>query len=103
MAFTDPTVNNSAIDYGGLITGINNAAGGWLGFGILLTLFVVIFISFKAYSSAKAFASAMFLMLILSLMMAGMNLVSYMMVGIVAILLALSFIAASIESSSSVL
>ncbi len=100
MVLYDEPINNT-IDYGQVLVGINNASGGWLGFGILLTIFVVSFVAFKAYSSAKAFATSMFITFITSLMLTGLNLISPFILGFVAILFAASFVFVHLESSNS--
>lgn len=101
MVFAEP-INNS-FDLGNWFIVLNNDSGGWMGFGILLTMFVVMFIAFKAYSSAKAFAAASFLTFLFSLMLGAIGLVSYLTIGICALMVGFAFVAVHLEKSNSAL
>jgi Trk-type K+ transport system membrane component len=54
---------------------INSLAGGWIGFMILVSAFLIIMISLKNYETKRAFAAASFICTIISILLNYINMV----------------------------
>ena len=70
----------------------NTIADGMLGFGILITVYLILFISFKSYDIKKAFAGAGFITSVIAIVLRLTNLITDTMMFGTFIMAALSFV-----------
>lgn len=77
----------------------NTVTDNMFGIGILVMLFIVVFIAFKQYETEQAFASACFISLIASIMLRVVGLVGSNVVLVFVILSAISAVLLYLKSS----
>lgn len=77
--------NISRWDYVDFLTGVNSESNGWLGMMILLSVFFIVLLVLKNYESKRAFASASFVVTVLSVFLVWIGLVQiyFMIIGVV--------------------
>jgi len=71
----------------------NNVTGGWFWSMILMGLFVILFMSFKSYSTERAFATSSFVCMIIGIMMGVMGLISSYVVVLLMVIAGIAVIA----------
>ena len=87
--FADPITNTTSI--GELVININAALGGILGPGLVLTIFVVTFISSIGYGTNKAFLASAFITTILTAPLMIMGIVDQSIMIILILLLGVAY------------
>lgn len=80
---------------------VQKVSDGWFFVMILFAIFIIMFISLKNYSNPKAFASASFVCMILSIMMGVLGLISSTWMYLCIILVAVSIVWLHIDNSQS--
>ncbi len=80
---------------------VQKVSEGWFFLMILFAIFIIVFISLKQYSNSKAFASASFLCMILSIIMRTLEFISSTWMYLFIILVAVSVVWLHIDSSQS--
>ena len=80
---------------------VQEVSDGWFFLMILFALWIIIFISLKYYSNAKAFATSSFICMIMSIMMAVLGLISNTWMYLCILLVAVAAVWLHIENSES--
>jgi hypothetical protein len=97
--FASPIINTTSP--ADLMIAIQNATGGWLGWGLIVCVFVISMFSMKNYSTAKAVAASSFITSIISLFLLGIGIIDqYTVYIIIAILAPATIFSLHAESSA---
>jgi len=80
---------------------VQKVSDGWFFLMILLAIFIIVFISLKNYSNSKAFASASFLCMILSIILRALGFISSTWMYLCIILVAVSVVWLHVDNSQS--
>lgn len=80
---------------------VQKVSGDWFFLMILFAIFIIMFVALKNYSSSKAFASASFLCMILSIMMGILGFISNAWMYLCIILVGVSVVWLHVDSSQS--
>lgn len=88
MLYADPIVNSTSM--AGLFEVINTSTNNYFGFGLLVAVYIILFIAMKNFSFPQAFAASTFITTILAGMLLAAGLVTQSMVFVILALLAVS-------------